>query len=236
MIWYNLCYIQLETTKTIPFYFKECITREINMNIKMLKAAVAGLVLSVSGFANAGLIYDNGVGVNNADTGYYTSNVRSFQIYDDFTLASDSTITDVFFQMGLTSGNFDGSFSFTIFNFLAGSGVGAQLYTQTLNSGDYSASLNSISSHPSGPFYDINFDIPSLDLSAGNYELSFYGLGMDFRIPNVSSGNGFYQNSSFISGDTPFALFDNSVQVPEPSTLAIFALGIMGLASRRFKK
>jgi len=26
------------------------------MNIKMLKAAVAGLVLSVSGFANAGLI------------------------------------------------------------------------------------------------------------------------------------------------------------------------------------
>jgi len=28
----------------------------------------------------------------------------------------------------------------------------------------------------------------------------------------------------------------NAVSVPEPSTLAIFALGIMGLASRRFKK
>jgi len=30
--------------------------------------------------------------------------------------------------------------------------------------------------------------------------------------------------------------YNNSVDVPEPSTLAIFALGMMGLASRRFKK
>jgi hypothetical protein len=30
--------------------------------------------------------------------------------------------------------------------------------------------------------------------------------------------------------------YNNSVAVPEPSTFAIFALGMMGLASRRFKK
>jgi hypothetical protein len=36
------------------------------MNIKMLKAALIGLILSVSSFANAGLIidiYDNGAGL-----------------------------------------------------------------------------------------------------------------------------------------------------------------------------
>jgi hypothetical protein len=38
-----------------------------------------------------------------------------------------------------------------------------------------------------------------------------------------------------------FTAFDNvsfvdAAEVPEPSTLAIFALGLMGLASRRFKK
>jgi len=33
-----------------------------------------------------------------------------------------------------------------------------------------------------------------------------------------------------------FRINGNSTEVPEPSTLAIFALGIMGLASRRFKK
>ena len=31
-------------------------------------------------------------------------------------------------------------------------------------------------------------------------------------------------------------IVDTSVNIPEPSTLAIFALGMMGLASRRFKK
>jgi len=33
-----------------------------------------------------------------------------------------------------------------------------------------------------------------------------------------------------------FTKIDSNVEVPEPSTLAIFALGMMGLASRRFKK
>lgn len=206
------------------------------MNLKFVKAAVVGLVLSVSNFANAGMVYDNGVGANNGDSGYFTSNVHSYRIYDDFFLASDSKITDVFFQMGLTSGSFDGSFSFSIYNFIAGSSVGTQLYSQTFNSSEYSASLNSLSSYPLGPFYDINFAIPELALIAGTYELSFYGIGMDFRIPNVASGNGFYQNTSFIAGNTPFALMDNSVKVPEPSALAIFALGLLGLAYRRSKK
>ena len=30
--------------------------------------------------------------------------------------------------------------------------------------------------------------------------------------------------------------YNSSTEVPEPSTLAIFALGMIGLASRRFKK
>ena len=37
--------------------------------------------------------------------------------------------------------------------------------------------------------------------------------------------------SGFSSFDNP-----NVSKVPEPSTLAIFALGMIGLASRRFKK
>lgn len=49
-------------------------------------------------------------------------------------------------------------------------------------------------------------------------------------------------NGLVVFGKTPAfqgAGFDNvalQVEVPEPSTLAIFALGIIGLASRRFKK
>jgi hypothetical protein len=36
--------------------------------------------------------------------------------------------------------------------------------------------------------------------------------------------------------DHAIAAPDDNIDVPEPSTLAIFALGMIGLASRRFKK
>jgi hypothetical protein len=45
----------------------------------------------------------------------------------------------------------------------------------------------------------------------------------------------YYQANSFTQW-AGFILVKDEVNVPEPSTLAIFALGIMGLASRRFKK
>jgi len=74
----------------------------------------------------------------------------------------------------------------------------------------------------------------------------------DYVISNVSTGNGWFgiigtNEFSTISWNTDdgsewFQVSDlrytagSTAQVPEPSTLAIFALGIIGLASRRFKK
>ncbi|MDO6444478.1 PEP-CTERM sorting domain-containing protein [Colwellia sp. 1_MG-2023] len=59
--------------------------------------------------------------------------------------------------------------------------------------------------------------------------------------------NGYYQldlvnqNHSFLGGSGHFGsavygAYSNQVDVPEPSTLTIFALGLMGLASRKIKK
>ena len=56
-----------------------------------------------------------------------------------------------------------------------------------------------------------------------------------------------YNSASFSQGQSGFAGFlmlvdhdyvepDNGTSIPEPSTLAIFALGMMGLVSRRFKR
>ena len=44
------------------------------------------------------------------------------------------------------------------------------------------------------------------------------------------------KNRTQLSADPASAILVRATSVPEPSTLAIFALGIMGLASRRFKK
>jgi len=56
---------------------------------------------------------------------------------------------------------------------------------------------------------------------AGNYD--------EFRLNT-------YANIDSYSLKAGFMLIKDDVNVPEPSTLAIFALGIIGLASRRFKK
>jgi hypothetical protein len=71
-------------------------------------------------------------------------------------------------------------------------------------------------------------------LLLSGYEHDRYSGGSLYYAPN---------NSSFIKYDTwdqAFVLSGNVIDlptpVPEPSTLAIFALGMMGLVSRRFKK
>ena len=44
------------------------------------------------------------------------------------------------------------------------------------------------------------------------------------------------EDDSTIAGRTNFAVWKTAVKVNSPSTVAIFALGLLGLASRRFKK
>jgi hypothetical protein len=53
----------------------------------------------------------------------------------------------------------------------------------------------------------------------------------------ITGYNGRYNNSQ-LGYDFAFSLNDEvqPQNVPEPSTLAIFALSLMGLAARRFKK
>jgi len=70
----------------------------------------------------------------------------------------------------------------------------------------------------------------SVDWSGGN--------GGAFGKANSSLVSGNNTGRNFNSGDlSGFAYYhDVVVDVPEPTTLAIFALGIMGLAARRFKK
>lgn len=52
-----------------------------------------------------------------------------------------------------------------------------------------------------------------------------------FNVDSYNSGR--YNDLGFFVVSTQAS---NPIDVPEPSTLAVFALGIIGLASRRFKK
>lgn len=234
-------YLKLETTKTIPFYFKECITKENTMNIKILKAAIAGLVLSVSGFANAGLIYDNGPAIADSDRCAETSGTcnGTWTLFDDFIVSNDSDITSVTWTTNLYGGLGDyNSSNIWFYDNDPVFGSGNLLFS-------YSDAGTTVANALGGNFYDITLSGFTETLMAGTYWIGIQHNTTSNYATVAMSGTSVnatqWQNGGAgarISSqpELAFRINGNSTEVPEPSTLAIFALGIMGLASRRFKK
>ena len=77
---------------------------------------------------------------------------------------------------------------------------------------------------------------------AGDWSSSF-NIGLDTFKNNlvlgysVEASNDFLLSNAKLTIDADFIpTVEKNIDVPEPSTLAIFALGMIGLASRRFKK
>lgn len=189
---------------------------ESTMNIKMLKAALAGLVLSVSGFANAGLITDNGWNTVDIDSGL------------------------VFLDLNqLSSGNYA-----SVNNTFSLNGFEWQLATVE----QFSILLESVTgtsiptwAGSSTNFYDSTADLGNLAtlISGSTAWVDFYLDGGQFG-PTRGAIHASYPDGhvNVVSGNSAWngLYVKSSAQIPEPSTLAIFALGVMGLASRRLKK
>ncbi len=172
------------------------------MNIKMLKAAIAGLILSVSGLANAGIIE-----------------------YDfEFQLAGETYLTGSFIAEDL---NFD--------NFIRDE----ELISLSFANDSYSLVDHIFNVDNQDNF---NFSITSELFLLGGYSHSGTGqrwnsAGTGFAFEAGSACAGILINASFQGCDatpaTSLVQVTSSVAVPEPTTIAIFALGIMGLVSRR---
>lgn len=186
------------------------------MNIKMLKAALAGLVLSVSSIANAGLITFDGNGVMSND--YTDSYIGIGDTYTQGGFILSVGLGDHFDSMnssGLSWHNGSANANYDNWAYLTYSGGLFDLFS--FNFTQYSGDV--LYSNTYGP----------VSLGIGSHTVNALSQSWVAFSP---SGNG--------SSDFNFLTIDNisaaASAVPEPSTLAIFALGIMGLASRRFKK
>jgi hypothetical protein len=85
-----------------------------------------------------------------------------------------------------------------------------------------------------GGGYDLHGGAVTLGASEG-YTYTAQGGGYSYGGPTTLLGSTDGQTKMFqVNGLESYTFA--AAQVPEPSTLAIFALGLMGLASRRFKK
>ena len=205
------------------------------MNFKFLKAAIVSLVLSVSSFANAGLITFNDIAAFDAYTGG--------GVVDDLE-SSDWSKT-------VSSGDF--AWTMNDYHCENGQGCGATFGETSSNSAMMQSAIDDfIWTYNDGDFV-FKAGIASFGMQFGAYygnsavtlngqnsgvqaSGSFFGIASDDNtlFTNVSYAKSLSYGSF---DDISYTRSNQSVApVPEPSTLAIFALGMMGLASRRFKK
>lgn len=208
------------------------------MNFRKLSAAFVGLIMAVSFNANAGLIYDNGGSIG----GGIANNSTDWVQADDFMLLSDEYISGggIWIESQSGSFNWDGTLEYWFFDALSPSGViqtGFAINVVQVDTGILAqGGVDNIQK--------IEFDFDSLfaALSNTNYYLGVRLGSQDVAWSGFTPGNGVessggsFNNWSNNSRERAFYLESKATTVPEPSTLAILALGIMGLASRRFKK
>ena len=205
------------------------------MKNKFLKGLVASFALAVSGLANAGLITTTFIS-NNSQNG----NMFNVDILDDdllFTgfdinLLTGSQNIQIYTRLGGYQGFETSSTGWDLIfdSFVASSGAGSASFV------DIADTL--FSSNSTYGLYITTTEIinsSAMGYTNGTLENSIYvddgsirireGLGMRYAFstsfsPRVWNGSIHYEVAS----------------VPEPSTLAIFAISLIGLASRKFKK
>jgi hypothetical protein len=240
-----------------------------NMNLKMLKAALAGLVLSVSGFANAGLItvgdidnlnwnptndffYDNirngasdilwlDSGSGNLSTTSRNIDTRNRWIGDGATIVDNNSISLggvnlndyglIVYTSAYTKDNFfDIAATSKIGDYVQGGGqflYVAQAYgAQVADHNSFLASIGSTISYTGNGAGSSGEIVLASPFTAGGESFDLNG------VVELTGGTG----DIVIDSSGRAGIVYETFAVPEPSTLAIFALGIMGLAARRFKK
>lgn len=223
------------------------------MKFKFLRAALASVMLFVSIGANASLIknglewLDLNVSVGKTVNQVYSTvlNQRQYSAYryatqseadafwSSYFLSSWSTATSEVWHK--PEGLVDASYQ----NFLNQSYGYEYFFTYTLTTEEGEILFNKIWD---GIFI---FDNGVDDASSASYFTYAAGVtGWDAILkysPQAYSSIGVRLKSQEVSNNLNQSRYVNhllvkNVKVPEPSTLAIFALGMIGLASRRFKK
>jgi len=194
------------------------------MNNKLLNIALITIALTTSCFANAGLITLNGPSASNVDDLAPT--------FVNIASSDSGVINDLDLAIKMTGVSFDLSVSLTHIE----TGTDATIWlSDNLNGGHFFTDTNTIFDDEAALDFHPNYGsvaapaFRSVDLLsifdgeqiAGTWQLSIANTG-------CCAGEG----DELVS----WSVIANVTEVPEPSTLAIFALGIIGLATRRVKK
>ena len=182
------------------------------MKLKFLNTALTGLILSINclvNSANAGLILSDSTVVNTVGQDYsQTFDVTGFENYTNLIFTVNARG-----DYGKLNSEFVEFFiddiSFGTFNYNT---AGVTSFVGPTGSSTYDYVM------------DFSFTISDVDSN------TVYANDSELTVKWDNAENVYSKHESYVN----FSL--SGVLVPEPTTLAIFALGLLGLASRRFNK
>jgi hypothetical protein len=192
------------------------------MKFKFLNTFCVGFILLISSFANAGIIvtyYDDGTNLVFDYSGSWDSITSSGSTFNGKFISSNILMDDFY--------AFNGSYS-RIANKIT--------WTQTLGTGIFSNNFGTKYGSMIGDTFALDFvSQTNVFLYAPTGYVAGDNLAGTLTIAGTSIAEVGLADASYDFGQYGSVHF-RSASVPEPSTLAIFALGMIGLASRRFKK
>ncbi len=208
------------------------------MNSNILKSLILGASLLISSVASAGLIsIDFEFDARSLEFNGVTQDAG--EIFMSIVVDTDTP------NLGTGFGDFDNAYAADVFFTSVNLGLN--------NTKVISDTFLYFGTSVVGFSDTSNYEFSTIFTSYGSSNLTF-GTAFDLSTilvpqgPIVKTGNELrtsrdivFDNGDRITGGVTLSSLANtvsvnSVNVPEPSTLAIFALGMIGLASRRFKK
>jgi len=231
------------------------------MKLKFLQAAVAGLMLSACSFANATLITHNGYTLD-TDTKIVSNGVIEWLQWtetknesinsslatfssDGWTLSSNAQMFGLFADFGFsTTGSLESVSVIEYGSYIGGSDTDSyDLFLALFGANEIADGIASYGTGDDGRlgvhayFGDDENNNGFFQRASVLSDNLFNGTEENAPFSQLSAED-FFNTANDREFYTSVALVRNvsSTSVPEPSTLAIFALGIMGLSARRFKK